>query len=72
MGKQYVNEFKRTSFVNSGRIAGMGIQEDRYDEESYPGSRKQKAAYGRGGWWNPKPEDLNSEVIIIKGETKNE
>ncbi len=35
--KRHINEFGRTSFANSGRVAGMGISEDRYNEESFPG-----------------------------------
>ena len=34
--KRHANEFMRTSFSNSGRIAGMGILHDSYDEEAYP------------------------------------
>lgn len=34
MRKRHANEFMRTSFENSGRIAGMGVLYDKYDEES--------------------------------------
>lgn len=36
MSKRHINEFMRTSFSNSGRVAGAGISYDRYDEESNP------------------------------------
>ena len=36
MSKRHINEFRRTA-LNSGRVAGIGIYEDRYDEESGPG-----------------------------------
>jgi len=32
--RAHANERRRTSFANSGRIAGMGISEDDYSEES--------------------------------------
>ncbi len=34
---RHSNEFMRTSFANSGRIAGSGMLHDNYDEESYRG-----------------------------------
>ena len=34
--KRHINEFMHTSFANSGRAAGHGMVEDRYDEESGP------------------------------------
>lgn len=34
--KKHINEFVRTSFSNSGRVAGAGVNYDRYDEESNP------------------------------------
>ena len=36
MRKMHVNEFRRTEFADSGRIAGTGITEDRYDDEASP------------------------------------
>ena len=33
MKRRHVNEFNKTSFTNSGRIAGAGVSEDRYDDE---------------------------------------
>lgn len=32
--KGHINEHLKTVLANSGRAAGMGILEDRYDEES--------------------------------------
>ena len=34
--KRHANERMRTSFANSGRIAGTGILYDDYSETSYP------------------------------------
>lgn len=34
--KRHANEFLRTRFRNSGRIAGMGILYDNYSENAYP------------------------------------
>lgn len=34
--KRHANEFRRTQFANSGRIAGTGILYDDYSEEAYP------------------------------------
>lgn len=34
--RRHINEFMHTSFANSGRAAGHGMVEDRYDEESGP------------------------------------
>ena len=33
MKRRHVNEFIKTKFANSGRIAGMGIDEDSYDDK---------------------------------------
>ncbi|HPE08112.1 MAG TPA: hypothetical protein PLT28_00055 [Saprospiraceae bacterium] len=32
--KRYINEMLHTEFADNGRIAGMGITYDHYDEES--------------------------------------
>lgn len=37
--KRHANERLRTSFANSGRIAGMGILHDNYGEDSFPDSK---------------------------------
>lgn len=34
--KRHTNEFMRTSFANSGRVAGSGVLYDDYSETSYP------------------------------------
>lgn len=36
MRRRHVNEFLKSNFANSGRVAGAGISYDRYDEESTP------------------------------------
>jgi hypothetical protein len=42
MKRRHVNEFLHSSFANSGRAAGIGVNYDRYDEESFPGVRPRK------------------------------
>jgi len=32
--RRHCNEFRKTGLANSGRIAGMGILYDKYDDES--------------------------------------
>ena len=39
MARRHVNEFLRTTFANSGRIAGTGILYDDYSETSFPPGR---------------------------------
>ncbi len=39
MARRHANEFLRTTFTNSGRIAGMGILYDDYSETSFPPGR---------------------------------
>ena len=36
MPKRHVNENLRTEFEGSGRLAGTGIDEENYSEESFP------------------------------------
>ena len=36
MPKRHVNESLRTGFEGSGRLAGTGIEEENYSEESFP------------------------------------
>lgn len=35
--RRHVNEFLRTEFEGTGRLAGIGIVEEDYGEESFPG-----------------------------------
>ena len=42
MSRRHVNENLRTAFRGSGRLAGIGINEDDYSEEAYP---------NRNPWW---------------------
>jgi hypothetical protein len=57
----------------SGRFAGDGMIEDRYDEAS-GGKRYEKMHYGvRFPNDNKRPESLNGEVIIVqKGKVKED
>lgn len=50
--KRHINERMRTSLANSGRAAGMGILEDRYDEDSGGW------VYGRGNVQVVTPSDF--------------
>lgn len=34
MRKRHINEFRKTSFANNGRAAGMGMLYDRYDDNA--------------------------------------
>ena len=66
-GKQMMN----TRFRNSGRIAGHGMVEDSYSENSgnerYHGWEKVRFPHD-----NIKPEELNGPVIIVReGRTDN-
>lgn len=56
----------RTSFSNSGRIAGMGILEDKYDENS--GGKR----YGTGSIRVMLPSDNLSEeeLSALNGEVR--
>lgn len=61
MNRRHISEFYKTALANSGRAAGSGMAEDRYDDESGPGglTRHQPAFIHR-----EKHED--GEVVIIK------
>jgi hypothetical protein len=61
MRKRHINEFCRTS-LGSNRAAGMGIVEDRYDEES--GLPKHGPRYSVFNTRSPRPEQ--SPVITYK------
>ncbi len=50
--KRHVNEFMKTGFTDSGRVAGMGILEDDYSEESFPDERKHWRR-GVAFWYHP-------------------
>lgn len=67
--KRHINEYLKTTFANSGRVAGAGISYDRYDDESgnpcfirkdkYP--RLPSDSLTRKEW-----EALNGDVITYK------
>ena len=60
MSRRHVNEFKKTSFANRGRIAGMGIIEDRYDDEyTNPDYRPQPK-------FEHKKQPEHGEVVVMK------
>ena len=61
MARRHVNEFLKTTMGNTGRIAGMGIVEDRYDDNGdyynqYSGEPK---------FYQPKGGE-DGEVIVMK------
>lgn len=62
------------SAFNSGRVAGDGIESDRYDEESGGTLGPKSRAYGRVRFPHDgeKPEDLNGPCIIIQQGRKKE
>ena len=65
------NAFSFSSFRNSGRWAGSGINEDDYSEESggYRISRSVRAKFPNDG---VKPEDLNGPCVIVQEGKKTE
>ena len=69
-----INESLHTEFANSGRAAGMGISEDRYDDESYGPEYCHETGPVRFPSDSLTPEEwaaMNGPVITVK-ETKNE
>jgi len=64
MGRKHINEFRHTSFANSGRAAGFGMFEDRYDEES--GGRIKSAEYQKTPSIFHNPPITHGEVITYK------
>ena len=62
----HANERMRTSFANSGRIAGMGISYDRYDEES--GYRPGPADRGRVRF--PSDYLTDKHIAALSGEVR--
>lgn len=60
------NAYSYTSFQNSGRWAGSGMNEDDYSEESFGGIRH--SHYIRPKFPNDdvKPEDLNGPCVIVQ------
>ena len=63
------NAFSFSSFRNSGRWAGSGINEDDYSEDSC-GYSINRSVLPRFPNDNVKPEDLNGECVIVQ-EGKN-
>jgi hypothetical protein len=70
MSKVTGNKYFKTSFRNSGRIAGMGMDYDDYSEESGK-SHKYRSFMVRLPHDNVKPESLNGPVICYKKGEKN-
>jgi hypothetical protein len=69
----HANERMKTSFRNSGRIAGMGILYDDYSEESYGGYHNITAGRVRTISDSMTPEEraeLNGPVITYQKEDK--
>jgi hypothetical protein len=64
--KGHINERLKTQLANSGRAAGMGILQDRYDEES--GYRP--GPYGGGAVRFPSDSMTPEELRALSGEVK--
>lgn len=64
--RSHINERLHTEFANSGRVAGMGISYDRYDEES--GYRPQPKNTGRISL--PSDSLTPQELAALSGEVK--
>jgi len=63
MPKRHINEFLRTGFRNSGRVAGHGMVEDDYSEES---NGDDMIRYSRGTSFNHKMDIKNGPVTKYK------
>ena len=69
MNRGHTNERIHTNFANSGRIAGIGISYDRYDDESGCPEYDYKRGRVKFPSDNLNPEErnsLNGPVIIVK------
>ena len=60
-----IREYPKTKLVNRGRAAGIGITEDDYSEESFPGPRYQ-GAYNPYVFDNKQKEHPPGPVTIYK------
>lgn len=71
--KRHRNEYLMSDLANSGRIAGMGMTEDDYSENSFPGPRirrrKQLLLLERT---DEEKALLNGPVIVKKWEGEHE
>lgn len=67
--KSHINQYMRTSFANSGRVAGAGISYDRYDDESGNPNFITAESWPRFPSDSLTPEErlsLNGEVKVYK------
>ena len=72
MNKKTGNLYRNTSFRNSGRKAGFGMEYDDYSEESSGRGRVRDWEKVRFPNDDCKPEDLSGPVIIVqKGKVNN-
>ena len=62
----HVNERLHTEFANSGRMAGIGISYDHYDEESGYRPKPIDRGFVRFPHDHCDPERLSGEVRVIK------
>lgn len=69
--KKHINEFYKSRLANSGRIAGLGMLFDRYDEES--GDKISRRTRTPIGLKSRKidPEDMNGPVVIVEEKNDN-
>ena len=70
-GERAMNNFtgrlyRQTAFRNGGRKAGIGVNEDDYGDESFPGGRNPRPELARMPHDCEKPEDLNGPVIVVQ------
>lgn len=59
--RRHINEMRKTRLANTGRIAGDGIIEDRYDDDEW-----QYGGYHHQSKFNHKPGGHDGEVIVMK------
>lgn len=70
MAKKHYNEFLKTRFHDSGRIAGTGIDEEDYSEESFPDKYRDKKSRIIGGPLYPQSTFSQALDAFIEGGGK--
>lgn len=65
MRKRHIGEFRKTELANNGRAAGIGIVEDKFDDESFPDSNR---FHPRRSAFEHHPQHDDGEVITLNAE----
>lgn len=69
--KRHANERMRTSFANSGRIAGTGILYDDYSETSYPSGMMRTDYFPEKKVGIPLTEEEKNQMVLEEVEEEN-